>query len=252
MNDMQLLGVIGVAIRPAKNVRVHFIREPFDHSLTSHTPSEVDEKLLPPTFEYVLTLCDKGWMCLETMEGGAYKNNKEGRDIRRLFYSYGAYFVRPKKKVRPGPIDVRSGGGGGTGGLSDFWAEFMGYNIYHFDNSGNRWNSISINESEGFYSVVRDDVRYLSDRREGARVVRAQYLFPDGRVDFESIHEIKHFPNGVWFQMGYDMMRYADPETGRDARFHRCVRVTDIEFDVEFDAKTFELPEGVDAVTRAT
>lgn len=50
----------------------------------------------------------------------------------------------------------------------------------------------------------------------------------------------------------YYIVRYSDPMTGRQGRFHRCVRVTDVEFDIEIDEKTGKLPEGVDAVTCPT
>lgn len=247
MNTSSILRMNSAAIRPAKNVRVHFVKEIFDHSLTSQTPSEVDKKLILPTLEYELTLCEPAWMYLETMKYGAYENDKEECIIRKTFHSYGIRrpINRSQEDMYYGMSFAR------MPRLSDFWAEFMGYDIYGYDHGRSYWNP-SLVENDGFYSVNRDDVRYLFERREKSRVVRAQYLFPDGRINFESIHDIKQFPNGVWFQMGYDMMRHADPETGRQARYHRCVRVTDVEFDVEFDANTFELPEGVDAITRPT
>ena len=246
MNDMQLLEFISKAISPAKNIRVHFISEAFDHSLTSRMPPEVDKELLLPIFEYTLTLCDKGWMYLETMKGGCLKKYKEERPIRKTFHSWGSYFGRRSLDSYYGTSFAR------LTRLSDFWAEFMGYDIHRYDGPELHWLNIPIYEKDGFYSAGRPGVRYLFDGSKGARVVRVQYLFPDGRVNFESIRDIKQFPNGVWFQMGYDMMRYADPQTGREARFHRCVRVTDVEFDIEINKKTVELPEGVDAITRPT
>jgi hypothetical protein len=248
VSNSYMLKMIGAAIRPASNVRVHFTREVFDHSLTSQTPSEVDKQLLLPVFEYELTLSERGWMYLETMKGGGCKKHEEDREIRKTFHSDGLLPKQWRRELYLRRRDLHQGildgyFPGVWPRLSDFWAGFVGYNVY---------SNFPINVNDGFYSADRPNVRYSHERREKSRVVRAQYLFPDGRVNFESIHDIKQFPNGVWFQMGYDMMRYADPETGREARYRHCVRVTDVEFDIEIDAKTFELPEGVDAITRAT
>lgn len=214
MNDSGLLKLIRAAIQPAKNVRVHLTREVFDHSLTSQMPSEVDEELLFPVFEYEFTLCDKWWMCLETMKGCGLKNQKEQRLIRKTLHRDGSLGFLLRKDLAgrdvrheremflyPGVIGIR------MTRLSELWAEFMG------DGVGVRMLSFDKSVSNGFYSVERGNIRYLLDENKGHNVVRMQHLFDDGRIDYESIHDIKQFSNGVWFQMGYDMIRYADPQT---------------------------------------
>lgn len=231
MNANELIELLRVAQRPVENMRIHFTKELFDRSLTSQTLSQADEELLLPTAEYTLTLIGRRGAYLETLKSGGYKRYEKERDIRKTFCTIIPFVSEIKFNLF---------------GCSDFNGR-----KYYID----RTFDVSEDARDGFYvleSIERDgrSTWFTVDGNKGYNVVRVQRLFDDGRVNFESIHDVKKYPDGKWFTSGYDMIRYADPQTGREARFHRCVRVTDVEFDIEFDEKTFKLPEGVDAITR--
>ena len=239
MTAKELIRLIAVAQRPRGiSIRIHFTRQFLDRSLTSQIPSQADEIIIPPIAEYTMTLINQPKlhkeMVLETMKSVTCKGYEGQRNIQKKIY-----FRYP---------------------MADFFRILYGCYLSEYLEDGppsDRYFTVLKDDRIGFYileSLLKDGrkERFTVDGKKGFNVVRIEYFFTDGRIDYESIHDVRKLPNGRWFQTGYDLIRYADPKTGRQARYRQFVRVTDVEFDLKYNRKTFKIPEGVDAITCST
>ena len=236
------------AQRPCENMRIKFTQEIFDRSLTSKKPSAIDKEFILPSLEYSLTLLGSKAMIAETMKCGIHKKDEQKREIRKTFrlLPYIPSFPVIFKRATTAGILRRDHRGPTLGEVKSNL--FGGYVFEKHDDFKKHIVTISNGKRDGLYVLKRGSTRITVDGGRGFNIVRIEHFLANGKIDFESIHDLNLHPNGIWFQSGYDMIRYADPASSREARYHRCVRVNDVQFDIKFDENAFELPESIDAI----